>query len=85
VLPRPRLRRWKQGRVADGGIAIEQEIVGTDERGRAAPPLGLGGLYVVPWVSVSYNFDGDDVVIGGQEFTRSPVTIFPTVHLGWRF
>lgn len=48
-------------------------------------PLGRSGLFVVPWVSVSYQFENDDVHLNGETFEGSPIFIFPTVHLGWRF
>lgn len=43
------------------------------------------GFYVVPWVSVSYLFGADDVVLDGETFAQGSVQVFPTVHLGWRF
>jgi hypothetical protein len=54
-------------------------------RGGYRLPLGGSGLYVAPWIGASYDFDGDDVVIGGKEFDRPLVTLFPTLHIGWRF
>jgi hypothetical protein len=54
-------------------------------RGGYRLPLGGGGLYVAPWLGVSYNFSGDDVTIGASRFERSALALFPTVHLGWRF
>jgi len=47
--------------------------------------IGRRGLYLSPWVGVSYTMGGDDMVIGDQRFNDSPITIFPTVHIGWRF
>ena len=43
------------------------------------------GLYVVPWVSVSYNWFSDPVTIGGEHFDDQRIGIFPTVHVGWAF
>ncbi len=45
----------------------------------------LGGLYVTPWVGVSYIFDNEEVVIADESHEVGALRIFPTVHLGWRF
>jgi hypothetical protein len=43
------------------------------------------GLYATPWVGVSYTFNRKDVTLGGSTYSTSAVTIFPAVHLGYRF
>lgn len=48
-------------------------------------PIGRSGLYIAPWVGVSYNLKGGDVVLGDSRFEHGAVTVFPTVHVGWRF
>jgi hypothetical protein len=63
----------------------ERAVIGVGMRGGYRMPIGSSGLYLAPWVGVGHNFDGDDVVIAGEEFSRSRVTVFPTVHIGWRF
>jgi hypothetical protein len=67
-----------------GGEAAERDVIGLGVRGGYRQAIGRRGLYVAPWVSVGYNFDGEDVVIAGKEFQRRAVSVFPTVHLGWR-
>jgi hypothetical protein len=67
------------------GAAEARNVVGIGVRGGYRLPLGGRGLYVAPWMSVSYNFNGDPVTIDGQSFERSGVQLFPTVHVGWRF
>jgi hypothetical protein len=67
-----------------GGDAVERGILGLGARSGYRQPLGRRGLYVAPWVGVGYNFHGEDVVIGGEAFKRSAISIFPTVHVGWR-
>lgn len=62
-----------------------RDVVGIGVRGGYRLPVGGSGLYVVPWVGLSYYFNGDDVNISGEAFERGSVGIFPTVHLGWRF
>jgi hypothetical protein len=42
-------------------------------------------FYVTPWVSFSYQFNAQDVIISGQRFAETKYRIFPAVHLGWRF
>jgi hypothetical protein len=69
----------------DQPLATRRDVVGIGARGGYRRALGGRGLYVAPWVGMSYNFDGADVVIDGQEFTRSAIMPFATVHIGWRF
>jgi hypothetical protein len=42
-------------------------------------------LYVSPWVSVDYQFNAKDVTISGKIFHEARYSVFPAVHLGWRF
>ena len=42
-------------------------------------------LYVSPWVSVDYQFNAKDVTISAKAFHESRYSVFPAVHLGWRF
>ncbi len=42
-------------------------------------------LYITPWVSVSYLFNTDDVMLGGERLEQKSYMFFPTVHVGWRF
>jgi len=70
---------------AAGGDAEVRGVVGMGVRGGYRLSLGGSGLYVAPWVGVGYNFDGDDVIVSGEGFERRTVTVFPTVHIGWRF
>jgi hypothetical protein len=43
------------------------------------------GFYVTPWIGVGYNFSVDSVMLGGKTFDPDPVTVFPAVHVGYRF
>lgn len=43
------------------------------------------GLYVTPWVGLSYGFQAREQSLGGQTYKPNPWTLFPTVHLGYRF
>jgi hypothetical protein len=43
------------------------------------------GLYIAPWVALLYATNQTTVQSGDQVYDPSPWTIFPTVHLGWRF
>jgi hypothetical protein len=69
---------------ATGGSEQRSEI-GGGVRGGYRYSVGSRGLYVAPWVGVSYSMNGAEVAIGEATFRRSPVTVFPTVHIGWRF
>lgn len=54
--------------------------------GRVGYRLALyDGLYLDPWVGVSYVFGAEDVRLGGERYASTPVLIFPTIHLGYRF
>lgn len=53
-------------------------------RGGYRLPVGGAGFYLAPWVGIGYSF-GDDVRIGEQTFQHTPIVVFPTIHVGWRF
>ena len=42
-------------------------------------------LYIYPWISVDYQFGAKDVTISGKTFHESKYSVFPAVHIGWRF
>jgi hypothetical protein len=42
-------------------------------------------LYVSPWVSVDYQCNAGNVRISGQIFHQARYSVFPAVHLGWKF
>ncbi len=43
------------------------------------------GLYVVPWVSVGTFLGAKDVTIDGDTLeAQGPISVFPTLHLGYR-
>ncbi len=67
------------------GEAVKRNVIGVGLRSGYRLPLGRSGLYLSPWIGVSYNFHGDDVLIGTERFDRGTVTVFPTAHVGWRF
>ncbi|MBE8721901.1 hypothetical protein [Sphingobacterium pedocola] len=43
------------------------------------------GFYINPWVALIFASDAKDKVIGPETYRQSAVSIFPAVHLGWRF
>lgn len=45
----------------------------------------IAGLYVTPWVGVSYSFNAEDVTLANRTYTNNPITVFPAVHIGYRF
>lgn len=69
----------------DGRSPEKRTEIGAGVRGGYRLDVGGSGLYVVPWMGVGYNFGGGDIVIGEERFEYGPITIFPTVHIGWRF
>lgn len=42
-------------------------------------------FYISPWVSVAYQFNARDVTIAARTFHEHKYSVFPAVHLGWRF
>jgi len=42
-------------------------------------------FYITPWVTVSYLTQKEDITINGQTYKESRISVFPTVHFGWRF
>jgi hypothetical protein len=42
-------------------------------------------FYATPWIGFGYAFGAKDVTLEGATYTASRVTIFPAVHLGYRF
>ena len=42
-------------------------------------------LYFSPWVSLDYQFGAKDINISGKTFEQGRLSIFPAVHVGWRF
>lgn len=58
----------------------KRDVIGTGVRAGYRIPLGRSGLYVVPWAAVSYNIHGDDVVVSGEAFDRSRVSVYPLLH-----
>lgn len=69
----------------DGGPAVKRDEIGVGVRGGYRMDIGKSGLYVSPWVGLGYTFRGRDVVIGEERFDHKPITVFPTIHIGWRF
>lgn len=42
-------------------------------------------ITVTPWLGVGFNLESEDVTLSGETFNQEAVTLFPTVHLGWKF
>ena len=70
-------------------------LVGTDLSSRADQP-GIGvnagyrleigrGFYATPWLGLSYAFGAGDTVLGGKTFKGQNWSIFPAIHIGYRF
>jgi hypothetical protein len=62
-----------------------RSVVGLGVRAGYRTFIGNRGLYLAPWVGVGYNLNGDPVHVDGAEFERSALSVFPTIHVGWRF
>lgn len=45
----------------------------------------VGGLYLVPWVGVSYNFNPRDVTLAESTYHSSHWSPFAAIHVGYRF
>jgi len=42
-------------------------------------------FHVTPWVGLDYTFGGKDVALAGRTYKSRPWSIYPFVHLGYRF
>lgn len=45
----------------------------------------IAGLYVTPWIGVSYSFNAEAVTLANRTYANNPITVFPAVHIGYRF
>jgi hypothetical protein len=43
------------------------------------------GFYVTPWLGVGYDFGARDATLAGSTFHSDAISVFPAVHLGFRF
>jgi hypothetical protein len=43
------------------------------------------GLFVVPWVGLSYNWYSRSITIDGQHFEDRRLSVVPTIHVGYAF
>jgi hypothetical protein len=43
------------------------------------------GFYVTPWLGIGYELGARDVMLDGKTYQAQSFTVFPAVHLGYRF
>ncbi|KAA0992305.1 hypothetical protein [Dyadobacter aurulentus] len=43
------------------------------------------GLYLVPWVALIHSFNPSMITRNGHRYSQSQWSVFPTLHLGYRF
>jgi hypothetical protein len=43
------------------------------------------GFHVTPWIGIQHDFGTTNVTLAGSTFRASAVSVFPAVHLGYRF
>jgi hypothetical protein len=43
------------------------------------------GFYATPWLGVGYTLSARDLVVASETFKANPLTIFPAIHVGYRF
>ena len=43
------------------------------------------GFYVTPWIGLSHDFGAHDITLEGATYKPSAVSVFPAVHVGFRF
>lgn len=60
----------------------DQVTAGVNAGWRFALPYGF---YATPWIGVGYALNATDMNVGGKTYQPNPLTIFPAVHLGYRF
>jgi hypothetical protein len=70
--------------VERSGQAERQTQIGTGAH--AGWRIGLpAGFYATPWIGVTYIWNTAPVSLAGATFEPSRVTVFPAIHLGYRF
>lgn len=48
-------------------------------------PSLIKNLYLAPWTSFDFNHSNRNIVVPNQTYTQPRFSIFPTVHLGYKF
>jgi hypothetical protein len=43
------------------------------------------GFYINPWAALIYSANAKTISKGGEDYKQPSVSIFPAVHVGWRF
>lgn len=43
------------------------------------------GLYVNPWIALIYTPNTESVVMDAEEYNQPSFSLFPAIHVGWRF
>lgn len=75
-----RVRAHRQG--TDLTVVDRQVSTGVHVGYRFALPANL---YVTPWLGVGRAWGAEDLTVDGATYEAMPVTVFPAVHLGYRF
>ena len=90
----PAQRGWFAG-IDAGVLKVEARRQGTDLAGHQVQ-IGAGvhggyritlpaGFYATAWLGVGYNFNTSPITLGGSTYAPSKFSVFPAVHLGYRF
>jgi hypothetical protein len=75
-----RVRARRQG--TDLAVTDRQVQLGVQAGYRFALPAGF---YASTWLGVGHAFSADDVTLAGATYEAMSLTVFPAVHLGYRF
>ena len=67
----------------DTGARTDQNIVGFGPR--IGYRFDLGQHLYSTWISLDYQFGAKDVILTGKRFAQTRLSLFPAVHVGWRF
>lgn len=86
------------GGFAGVGLGLNDTLVRHRACGEAAALRNLGAgvhagwrfglpqdFYVTPWLGLDYTFGPRRVALGGETYAPPPWSVFPAVHLGYRF
>jgi hypothetical protein len=75
---------WVHVQRRDSALSATDRQIGAGIHGgyRFALPADL---YATLWLGVGYQLGSDDVELDGATFEAQPITVFPAVHLGYRF
>jgi len=77
---------WIREQIRDDSTHIETRTQSWIAGGRLGWHFALPAhFYIKPWVGVGYRFGRESVTVGKRVFHQTPLSLFPTFHVGYVF